>query len=266
MWVAPRKSTSTPSQSSRSTRSTSPARRAQDLRKLQKPVRFTRQSPRNLAATMSSISKGPCDLFKRISTITKSRKGILPLQLREAVLHELGYDLEDEGDEVEEDVPRMFSKRTLTTTPPAACVVSNDIKKQKAQRRRQLFAEMYGRAESREDPAAAAENDLQVDETLYKLDLLLELETLLDIVAKTNNFISVPRSEGAWNEAIYSRILELALTDHPEVKVENVTRANIAKPFQPSTRPQTGPRGPSQRRYPRLRGHTAARDLQPVKL
>ncbi|KAI3317162.1 hypothetical protein HD806DRAFT_515845 [Xylariaceae sp. AK1471] len=44
------------SRSSQSTRSTSPVKRAQDLRKLQKPVRFTRQSPRNLAAILASSS------------------------------------------------------------------------------------------------------------------------------------------------------------------------------------------------------------------
>ncbi|KAI1132336.1 hypothetical protein F5Y10DRAFT_261321 [Nemania abortiva] len=227
------------SRSGLSTRSTSPVKRAQDLRKPQRHVRFTRQSPRDLAATMASASKGSYDLFKRIRTKIKSRRGILPLQLKDVLLFELGYERGDQGNDGDEDIGYMFSNRTPTTTPPAAVSAASDNREElKAQRRRQLFAEAYDRAESQEDPAATAEKYVPINETLYKLDLLLELETLLDIVARTNDFVAVSRSEPAWNEAIHRPILELSLRSQPQVKVENITRANIAKPFQPSLRPR----------------------------
>jgi hypothetical protein len=55
-------------------------------------------------------------------------------------------------------------------------------------------------------------------------------------VAKTNDFRSTPRSEAVWNEHVHGRILELAVSHEPGVGVENVTRANIARPFLPPTR------------------------------
>ncbi|KAI8943896.1 hypothetical protein F4801DRAFT_573520 [Xylaria longipes] len=241
-------SASASSRSSQSTRSTSPVKRAQDLRKLQKPVRFTRQNPRDLAAVLGSTSKGSLGLFKRINAKITSRRGILPLQLRDILLPELGYgqgeennDNDDDNDDKEEDIAHMFSNRSPTSmSSTSRSVANNDKRKLKNQRRQQLFAKPYDGVErQKEPPPWAAENDpREDDEMLYKLNLLDELEILLDIVARTNDYKSVPRSEAAWNEGIHGRILELAIADHPEVSVENVTRANIAKPFQPLARPE----------------------------
>ncbi|KAI1174466.1 hypothetical protein F4777DRAFT_599491 [Nemania sp. FL0916] len=51
----------------------------------------------------------------------------------------------------------------------------------------------------------------QPHERFLKLELLLELETLQEIEARTNDFFYTVRSEDAWNEAIHGRMLKLAL-------------------------------------------------------
>ncbi|GAW12809.1 hypothetical protein ANO14919_021800 [Xylariales sp. No.14919] len=205
--------------SSRSTRSTSPVKRAQDLRKLQKPVHFIHQSPRDLAATIGAVNKRSLDLFKRINSKITTRRGILPLQLRDILLPELGYGLEENDDE---DVSHMFSDRAQPITDDGSHNGGQRLK----DRRRHILVAAYN------------QRDVPEDQVLHQFDLLDELETLLDIVTRTKEFKAVLRSEAAWNEHIHGRVLALALAEYPEVRAENVTRANIAKPFQPLARPE----------------------------
>lgn len=105
-------------------------------------------------------------------------------------------------------------------------ITSNAKKVAQYRRRQQLLSRSYNIG----DPRAS--------QLLDSLDLLNELETLLDIVAKTKDFTHTPRSEALWNEHIHACILDLALAYHPAVKVENMTRASVAKPFHPLARPE----------------------------
>ena len=217
---------STSSQSSQSTRSTSPVKRTQDLRKLQKPVRFANQNPRDLAATIASVNAQSLQLFRRINTKVTSQRGILPLELRDELLPELGYGLEDGDDE---DIAHLFSTRT---TRPTAATSRKALKDRRRQR-------VIAKGDYDDDGAEGQpKNQSPQDDILHHLNLLDEFETLLDIVARTSQFKAAPNSEAAWNEEIHSCILRLAMGDWPGVRVENVTRANIAKPFHPLARPE----------------------------
>ncbi|KAI1172029.1 hypothetical protein F4777DRAFT_582314 [Nemania sp. FL0916] len=216
-------STCTSSQSSRVTRYKSPITSARDLDKLQKPVRFTIQNLPDLAHTLSSVSEGSLGLYERVKNITLRSEGILPLQLRDILSSELHLD---EGDD---------SKFATRIRPAISSVTRSDQRNSKqrlnAERRRQLIVWDPDRAGSQEDPAAA-------DERFLKLEILLELETLQEIEARTNDFYYTVRSEDAWNEAIHGRMLKLALGGHPDVTVQNITRAEIENPFQPLLRPE----------------------------
>jgi hypothetical protein len=76
--------------------------------------------------------------------------------------------------------------------------------------------------------------------------LATEMQTLHELADLTNEFKTVPRSEAAWNSGIHKPILRLAVTsckledqdqDHGSscwAEAENITRANIAKPFLPT--------------------------------
>jgi hypothetical protein len=52
-------------------------------------------------------------------------------------------------------------------------------------------------------------------------------------VRSSNQFIEDPHAEPAWNDAVHHPLLKLAVRQSADVAVENVTRANIAKPFIP---------------------------------
>ncbi|KAI0098875.1 hypothetical protein GGR51DRAFT_536724 [Nemania sp. FL0031] len=155
-----RDSTSTPSQSSQSIRLKSSVNQAQGLRKLPKPVNYRRLHERDLSNTMATVSKGSWALFKRIRVATNSRRGILPLQLRDYMLLDLGYKKGDDGSWGDEDIAFMFSERKPTVTPLSAYDATGDgTKGQLHQRRQELVAEACGRVKMQEDPAAAAKND-----------------------------------------------------------------------------------------------------------
>ncbi|KAJ8131075.1 hypothetical protein O1611_g2557 [Lasiodiplodia mahajangana] len=60
-----------------------------------------------------------------------------------------------------------------------------------------------------------------------------ERRELRGIVRRSKEFLKEPRAEPAWNDAVHHPLLELAVRHSTDVAVENVTRANVAKPFIP---------------------------------
>ncbi|GAP92043.1 hypothetical protein SAMD00023353_3100340 [Rosellinia necatrix] len=222
-----------PGDPARSTRSTSPAKLAQGLRQLQKPVKFTHQRIGDLAVTIASVSQGSFDLLKR-SNRSRLSRGFLPLEIREFLRPALGMDGDDD-----EEIDHMFTSRTLPTkSVPADRIARDDGRKVLDQQRRLLLTRICNHVECQEEEET--ETGAGKDRILHALNLLDELETLEKIVARTVEFQGEPRSEAAWNEHIHGRILELGLADHAEVRVENVTGAAIAEPFQPVARPELG--------------------------
>ncbi|KAF2968508.1 hypothetical protein GQX73_g5107 [Xylaria multiplex] len=180
---------STFSQSSQSTRSTSPVRRIQDLHKLQKPVRFTNQNPRDLAATIASTNTRSLQLFRRINTKVTSKRGILPLELRDELLPEFGYRLEDGDDE---DIAHLFLTRTTRPTAATSRKASKDRRRQRV-----LAKADHDGAEGQTEKPVAAATQSSHDGTLHHLSLLDEFETLLGIVARASQFKAAPNSEAA---------------------------------------------------------------------
>lgn len=60
-----------------------------------------------------------------------------------------------------------------------------------------------------------------------------ELAALIKLVAVAKECVGLNRSEAAWNTLVHDRILELALAHHGDVRREQITTAQIAKPFVP---------------------------------
>ncbi|KAI0469818.1 hypothetical protein GGR56DRAFT_160531 [Xylariaceae sp. FL0804] len=193
-------------------RSTSPVKRPDDLLRLEKPVRWTRLSAGELQARVRET--GSDDAARLLSALlrkTQSRKAYLPNQLREDLQELLGL-AEDDADKFADRAPLSLDGAELA--------------RQMAKGRRLLRRNRggSGNAPSEEDLAHFA----RVQEPLER-----ELESLEAIVDHTGDFKTTPHAEAAWNETIHGPMLELAASWQPGVGFENVTRANIAKPFLP---------------------------------
>ncbi|KAI1347327.1 hypothetical protein F5Y01DRAFT_318872 [Xylaria sp. FL0043] len=195
------------------TRSKSPIKRAYDLTKLEKPVRWCKlpkhkdKLERNLQNCQSAT------LFDPIMKVLKG--GYLPMELRGILDVELGLDGTNK---------KLYAKR-----PPGPNTKSQ-----------LLEAEMLL-------GAACSKIDKSVLDFLHLNSLLSELEALRSIVAATQDHLETPRTEASWNEKVHRPMLDLAILHIPAVGIENITRATIAKGFLPQTSVCLGPLSPDSK-------------------
>ncbi|KAI1121445.1 hypothetical protein F5Y10DRAFT_256320 [Nemania abortiva] len=192
-------------------RSTSPVKRPDDLRKLQRPVRWKRLDKAGLRVWMKSRNTLP--LLNKVQE--SLRKRYIPVQLRKLLENHLDtpddddlyyeHDLDDESYGHSDDPQHNSEETPLCLFRP---FVSGD--------------------------------DDDSDESSSRLDSLMQLVALESerrelqaIVTRSNQFQGDPHAEPAWNDAVHYPLLELAVRHSADVAVENVTRANIARPFIP---------------------------------
>ncbi|KAF2967985.1 hypothetical protein GQX73_g5575 [Xylaria multiplex] len=187
-------------------RSLSPIKQANDLVKLDTPVYWRDISLVELNRRLEDHESA--GLLKSIRGVL--RKGYLPLELRHILDPELGLDYND-GDDM------------LYAETPSAPI-------SEAQVRRARFL-----ARAMPELSDPQQGEGSLSSLVHLQSLLSELEALETIVATTKDYSTVPRAEPSWNENVHSRMLKLAVSHTPNVGVENVTRANIAKDFLPPT-------------------------------
>ena len=188
-------------------RSQSPIKQANDLVKLDIPVYWRDISLVELNRRLHD--RKSAGLLKSIKGVL--RKGYLPLELRDILDPELGLDYND-GDDI------------LYTETPSAPISEAQVRR----------ARFLARAMP-ELLSGPQQGEGSLSSLVHLQSLLSELEALETIVATTKDYSTVPRAEPSWNENVHSRMLKLAVSQTPNVGVENVTRANIAKDFLPPT-------------------------------
>ncbi|KAJ2992426.1 hypothetical protein NUW58_g2175 [Xylaria curta] len=216
----PASEANSPTRSSRSTidsnqsRSKSPIKHADDLRKLAKPVLWPQPSKPDLYSRMQN--HGSETLLKSINSVL--RKGYLPVELRDILDVELGLDDSDDA---------LYAKQ------PTRPNTESQLHQAKL-----LVSAALGSS----SPPARRDGSHKVDGSLsaflHLQSLLSELEALRTIVTTTGNHVHYSRTVPSWNENVHRPILNLAIQHIPAVGVENVTRANIARDFLPGTSAQ----------------------------
>ena len=186
-------------------RSTSPVKLAGDLLKLKKPVRWVSVGADELTDRIAQTkNEAAISLWRKIRRFALSGKGYLPEQLRDPLQSKLG---------LEDDDADKFSERDPVLLHP------KDLEEAKSRLRR-----LFGRT--------APDTELnRIAQVLEPLEW--ELDRLKTIVSTTNAFKTTPRPEASWNAEVHEPLLNLAVQHQPGVLFENVTRANIAKPFVP---------------------------------
>ncbi|KAF2970784.1 hypothetical protein GQX73_g2845 [Xylaria multiplex] len=188
------------------TRSTSPVKRPDDLLQLQRPVRWNGLNKGDLRAWMGDRNALP--LLNKIQA--SLRKHYIPIQLRKMLEDEL--DMPDDED--------LYYRDNSQSRRPGY---------NRDHRSRSLFR-----------PFVSDGSDDDGDESSSRLDSFMQLvaleserRDLRDIVTSSIRFVKDPHTEPAWNDAVHHPLLKLAVRDSTDVAVENVTRANIARPFIP---------------------------------
>ncbi|KAJ8128417.1 hypothetical protein O1611_g5219 [Lasiodiplodia mahajangana] len=193
------------------TRSKSPMKQTDDLIKLDKPVRWEELSTDELLATMRQYHSEA--LLQSIYKVL--RKGYLPRELRGILDKELNLDDSDDA---------CYAERSPRPVP-------------ESQLRQATF--LVGTAFGSLFPPIQQDETSKVNELLpnfiHLQSLLSELEALRAIVATTRDHLNITRTEASWNELVHRPMLDLTVTNHPGIGVENVTRANIASVFLPPT-------------------------------
>ncbi|KAI0537854.1 hypothetical protein GGR58DRAFT_470108 [Xylaria digitata] len=184
-------------------RSTSPVKRPDDLLKLQRPVRWERLNKGDLRAWMKSHNALP--LLNKVQV--SLRKHYIPTQLREMLEDEL--DMPDDED--------LYYQGNSQSRRP------EHNREHRSRRLFQSFVSSGGNDES----------SSRLDSLMQLVALESEQRELRDIVTSSNRFVEDPHAEPAWNDAVHHPLLKLAVRDSADVAVENVTRANIARPFIP---------------------------------
>ncbi|KAH8745999.1 hypothetical protein F5883DRAFT_586044 [Diaporthe sp. PMI_573] len=205
------------STTSSQSRSSSPVKRALDLQMLSKPVYWSHSTD-----------------FKEIQTSLKAFPDVLGIfnEARRIAGHGLQYlpmELKPELQDI------------LAIDPDLDICFASERPVARLTRASRYRAAMIHRAVS---PMPPTESQLQ---QIAHMDYLAtEMQTLHELADLTNEFKTVPRSEAAWNSGIHEPILRLAVKscqreDQDEdhglpccAEVENITRANIAKPFLPT--------------------------------
>ncbi|KAI8630075.1 hypothetical protein F5Y19DRAFT_464328 [Xylariaceae sp. FL1651] len=192
-------------------RSTSPVKRPDDLLKLQRPVRWERLNKGDLRAWMKNRDALP--LLNKVQT--SLRKRYIPVQLRQMLEDDL--DAPDDED--------LYYGDGLDNGSHSHSRLPGHNRKHRSHR---LFRPFVG---------CGGDDDVESSSRLDSLMQLVALESerreLLDIVTSSNQFIEDPHAEPAWNDAVHHPLLKLAVRHNADVAVENVTRANIARPFIP---------------------------------
>lgn len=204
------------SSSSNRTRSSSPVKRPDDLLKLAKPVRWERLNKGELRTTLRS--KGSLALLDRVQM--SLRKKYIPLQLR----HVLEDELDDpQDDDVYYDADRHHNNR-----------LSQDNGGDSWRAIEPWISSTFSSSNRASAPSTSAIPP-EVNRLLSIMALEAERRELRDIVTCTNEFTREPGAEPAWNDSIHAPLLRLSVRHTTDVAVENVTRANIAKPFIPTS-------------------------------
>lgn len=238
------------SSSTNRTRSSSPMKTANDLLKLEKPVRWTSVEPAELLTVLDRHGNHDTSLLLGSVLSVTRRRAYLPLELRNVLVNVLALDVEyDMG---------CFEKKARIPVPWA---LLNEG--------RRAAAEAMFEMATAATPSAAKLDDLDPETreaTLVNMSHLTalynELELLQDIVSETRDFRQIQSTaEAAWNDSVHNRILQLATSSTSRisssislaglgastdsgaaaavdcsVQAVNVTRASIAKPFIPPTR------------------------------
>ncbi|KAI0813665.1 hypothetical protein GGR55DRAFT_687343 [Xylaria sp. FL0064] len=193
-------------------RSTSPVKRPDDLLKLQRPVRWERLNKGDLRAWMRSRNALP--LLNKVQA--SLRKRYIPVQLRQM--------LEDELD-MPDDEDLYYGGKSHSRHP----------EHNREHRSRRLFRPFVGGGDDNDDDDDDDDesSSSRLDSLMHLVALESERRELQDIVTSSNQFIEDPHAEPAWNDAVHYPLLKLAVRHSADVAVENVTRANIARPFIP---------------------------------
>ncbi|KAI0410695.1 hypothetical protein F5X98DRAFT_385141 [Xylaria grammica] len=195
-------------------RSTSPVKRPDDLLKLQRPVRWERLNKGDLRAWMKNRNALP--LLNKIQA--SLRKSYIPVQLRQILEDEL--DTPDDEDLYYED-----------GLDDGANSYSRRLEHNREHISRRLFLPFVGGGDDDDDNDKSS--SARLDSMMQLVALESERRELQDIVTSSNHFIEDPHAEPSWNDAVHHPLLKLAVRHSADVAVENVTRANIARPFIP---------------------------------
>ncbi|KAI0407331.1 hypothetical protein F4802DRAFT_555051 [Xylaria palmicola] len=214
----------TRSTNSSTTRSTSPVKGVDDLLRLQKPIRWNTLDMNDLQRRMqNSMPKGTDsasttdDAVLAGNASSTENATTVPYLLESLIGHlnakyipcEMRGLLKDISP-LEYNLDFLFMD-TDTTTPTLP------------QSHTQFVTQPLG-----------PQNSERIAQATQRLSLHYELITLQSIVAKTNEFNTLSRSEATWNEKVHGPMLDLAVRHTSNVAVENVTRANIVGKFIPS--------------------------------
>jgi len=185
------------------TRSSSPTKRTLDLTKLEKPVYWTGLSQYELRKSLESHSPGACALYDSIRRVL--RRGYLPLELKDVLVPEFSLEPDDD---------LLFSLRPPQPRPQGTTQYLQTLS-----------------PSQQPGPPDISDRSFQLH------SLFSELTTLREIVKDTKRFKRVSRSEASWNSYVHGKMLDLAVKEMGGVVgAEDVTRANIAKTFNPLLR------------------------------
>ncbi|KAI0812223.1 hypothetical protein GGR55DRAFT_640848 [Xylaria sp. FL0064] len=193
------------------TRSRSPIKRAHDLLKLEKKVRWPELSEDELHSRIQNSQAA--SLFDSIMSVLTM--GYLPMELRGILEVELGLRGEHDN---------LYAKRPVRPNTESQL------------REAKMLIH-----------AACSNIDRSLPEFLHLKSLLSELEVLRSTVAETKAHLKIARTEASWNEKVHHPMLNLAVLHTPAVGIENVTRATIAKEFLPQTSARLRPRSPDSK-------------------
>ncbi|TGJ80086.1 hypothetical protein E0Z10_g8676 [Xylaria hypoxylon] len=194
-----------------STRSTSPVKGVDDLLRLEKPVQWNPVDMNDLQRKMQNCM--PIGNTTAVPHFLQSLIGHLnykyiPREMREIV---------KQISPLESTLDLLFTDAD-TTTPT--------LSQSQSQSYIQFVIQPFGPQIS---------NSGELVQAAQRLALLAEFTNLQSIVTKTNEFNTLSRSEAAWNEKVHGPMLDLAVLHTSNIAVENVTRANIAGRFIPSS-------------------------------
>ncbi|KAI0835669.1 hypothetical protein F5Y06DRAFT_124015 [Hypoxylon sp. FL0890] len=198
------------------TRSTSPIKRADDLRNLDKPVYWRAMSVGDLTKRISETQdNGVISLLHQIKRVVVSGRGYLPQQLREDLAVELGLE-EDDTHQFVEHVEFSLDQEAI----------------ERGKRNLRRAGGFEDTPKERWDSVAR--------NMLYLKALEDEMEVLKSIVGETNKFKLIPNAEPEWNQKIHGPMLKLAVRNQQgKVEYKNVTNAKVAIPFIPDTKVPT---------------------------
>lgn len=221
---------STSSLSSRSTRSSrtrssSPVKHGLDLQMLPTPVNWKASSEKEIRNHLQACPD-VVQLFGDIRRVARCQR-YLPVELK-AELQEI-LDVDEDN-----------------------CF---DSKRPVAQLTEAIRADLRGALRHiLQDPQVQTTPDTQLQAMAHHLQLLGERRVLEKIVGCTSSFRTSSRSEAAWNARVHEPLLQLAVESCRQennavngdesgrdlsklcwAEAENVTRANIARPFLPVT-------------------------------